>query len=61
MNISEGVLITSYLHVQQSKMTTGINDDSVSVRGLWIKHIFHKWGNLLWRIDAQLALWNDTK
>ena len=42
-------------------MTTGINDDSVLVRGLWIKHIVDRWGNLLWRIDAQLALWNGTK
>lgn len=42
-------------------MTTGINDDSVLVRGLWIKRIVDRWGNLLWRIDAQLALWNGTK
>ena len=42
-------------------MTTGINDDSVLVRGLWIKRIIDRWGNLLWRIDAQLTLWNGTK
>ena len=42
-------------------MTTGINDDSVLGRGLWIKRIVDIWGNLIWRIHAQLALWNDTK